>query len=349
MTSVIDGLDPADYQRDPLHKLDRDWPETNCYMDLWIEVLSALGKDPRAGLGFTLLQDFEGDQMSFFKIPTGDLERLFGVVIQELAIFDDLADHIAVQIARGRLPLIEVDGFFLPDTKDLSYRLAHTKTTIAINRIDRAAREMDYFHNAGYFRVSGQDFDGLLGQLPEQQSDEDRLFPYAEFAKLDKAANRTPSVADALDILRRHFEDRPSTNPIRAFLDAFPDHLARLADRDPEFFHAYTFNTMRQLGANFELLASHCEWLSEQGRDGGVDATAALTAARDQAAAISASSKVLQFQLARAVAKRKMDRLVDPLERMAANWDNAMRELGRALAGMTAGQATIESATRATG
>lgn len=334
MTSVIDGLDPSRYVRSPLHALDRDWPETNCYMDLWIEVLHALGKDPRAGLGFTVLQDFEGDQITFFKIPTGDLEALFGVVIQELAIFDELASHIATQVSRGRLPLIEVDGYFLPDTKGLSYRSDHVKTTVAVNRIDVAAREMDYFHNAGYFRLAGEDFDGLLGRLPDQANDAARLFPYSEFAKLDRVAARTPTATGAVEILRRHWRERPAANPIEAFLAAFPQHLAQLADRPPEFFHDYTFNTMRQLGSNFELLASHLDWLSRAGIDG-------LGTAHQEARAISQSAKTLQFQLARAVAKRKMDRLQEPLERIAAAWDTVMRELGAALGEVAAAPTSV--------
>ena len=52
----------------------RIWPETNCYVDLWIEVLAAAGFTPEAMLGFTLTQDFEGDQFTFFKVPLEDLE-----------------------------------------------------------------------------------------------------------------------------------------------------------------------------------------------------------------------------------------------------------------------------------
>ena len=37
----------------PLHGLERNWPETNCYVDLWIEVLHADGREPTAALAFT--------------------------------------------------------------------------------------------------------------------------------------------------------------------------------------------------------------------------------------------------------------------------------------------------------
>ena len=53
VSSVVSllGLDPASYARHPLHDDDRDWPETNCYTDLWLELLHALGVDPVAALG----------------------------------------------------------------------------------------------------------------------------------------------------------------------------------------------------------------------------------------------------------------------------------------------------------
>ena len=42
--------------RHPLHQGERVWLETNCYVDLWIELLHDFGFDPRAALGFTVLQ-----------------------------------------------------------------------------------------------------------------------------------------------------------------------------------------------------------------------------------------------------------------------------------------------------
>ena len=53
--------------RDP--RRERAWAETNCYVDLWVELLHALGHDPIAALPFTLAIDFEGDQWTFFKFP----------------------------------------------------------------------------------------------------------------------------------------------------------------------------------------------------------------------------------------------------------------------------------------
>jgi hypothetical protein len=67
------GLDPATWRPSALHGADRIWPETNCYVDLWVELLPALGHPVEAALPFTVLQDFEGDQFTFFKFPLEDL------------------------------------------------------------------------------------------------------------------------------------------------------------------------------------------------------------------------------------------------------------------------------------
>ncbi len=47
------GIDAATYVPHPLHTDKREWSETNCYVDLWIEVLNALGLDPVAAAAFT--------------------------------------------------------------------------------------------------------------------------------------------------------------------------------------------------------------------------------------------------------------------------------------------------------
>ena len=162
MTAVFPRARPDGYQSHPLHSSERMWPETNCYVDLWIEVLNAAGTAPEAMLGFTLTQDFEGDQFTFFKVPLEDLESLYDIRVTELAIFDRVERHVETQIARGRLCLIEMDSFYMPDTQGTAYRTEHGKTTVAINRLDFAGKDIEYFHNGGYFQLEGKDFDGLF-------------------------------------------------------------------------------------------------------------------------------------------------------------------------------------------
>ena len=230
MTAVFPGLDPDHYLPHALHDQERMWPETNCYVDLWIEVLSAAGLMPEAMLGFTLTQDFEGDQFTFFKVPLEDLETLYDIKVTELAIFDSVEAHVAEQISRGRLCLVEMDSFFMPDTQGVGYRQEHGKTTVGINRLDTTNRVMDYFHNGGFFRVDGEDFDGLFqGALPEGALP---FLPYTEFAKLpavlpsDEHQHET-----AWRLLKRHFVRRPETNPIAAFAQVFPVQVEAVAER----------------------------------------------------------------------------------------------------------------------
>src|SRR5262245_40425576 len=109
------GLDPATWRPSALHGGNRIWPETNCYIDVWVELLPALGHPVEPALSFTVLQDFEGDQFTFFKFPLEDLQTLFGLSVQELAIYESVEAQTMAQLRRGRPVLVEVDAFWLPD------------------------------------------------------------------------------------------------------------------------------------------------------------------------------------------------------------------------------------------
>jgi hypothetical protein len=303
-----------------LHDETRDWPETNCYVDLWIELLAARGFAPEAALGFTLIQDWEGDQFTFFKFAPRDLEACYGAVVQELSIYDSVEAHAIEQTARGRAVLVEVDGFYLPDTRGVSYRRQHTKTTIAINRIDPVARQLEYFHNAGFFALDGEDYDGVFTKLP-QQSRDDILFPYVEFARFDGTALKGEALrAAALAWLSQHYARRPQRNPVWAFAKTIGAQAEAVAKRAPDFFHAYAFNTLRQLGANFELCGSHLAWLFPAG-----DADNAIAACK----AISGGAKSLQFQLARAVARKRFSGLEEALTPVADAYDALFENIAR--------------------
>ena len=126
-TSPFPPLNPATFTRHGLHDDARSWAQSNCYVDLWVELLHSLGLDPIAGLAFTLAIDFEGDQWTFFKYPLSDLYSLYGIDVQELAIWRPLVEHVEQQVARGRLLIIEVDAWFLPDTTGTSYGAHHEK------------------------------------------------------------------------------------------------------------------------------------------------------------------------------------------------------------------------------
>ncbi|WP_026363071.1 DUF1839 family protein [Methylopila sp. M107] len=313
-------IDPSGWRNHAMHAADRHWPQTNCYADLWIEVLHAMGLEPAAAFGFAISQDFEGDQFTFFKPPLEDLESLYGLRVTELALYDDLVSHLALQAAQGRIVLIELDSFYLPDTAGLTYRTAHGKTTVAINRIDPAARELDYFHNEGFWRASGEDFDGLM-RLAPGQAREDTLFPYAEMARLPKErCSSAETAAAALSLLVRHIRRRPETNPLIGFRAVVEAQGAALKERPTESFHHYAFNTLRQLGANFELFASHLAWLTREGLEGLGEAEAA-------AGSIAEGAKIAQIVMARSVRQGSYGRLDGTLAAIQADHDRLIAAL----------------------
>ncbi len=306
------------YAAHRLHRQDRSWPETNCYVDLWIELLHVRGLAPEAMLGFTVRQDFEGDQFTFFKPSMAEIEDLYGLRLDELAIYDGLETHAVIQAARGNVVLVEVDALHLPDTAGTTYGREHSKTTIGILSLDPAAKHLDYLHNAGRFTLSGADYDGIFAQTD--------LPPYAEFVR----AVAEPLPGDrlsqaALGLLRANLARAPRRNPVRAFAVALTETGDALVQRPLSVFHKYAFNTTRQLGANFEMLGSHLAWLTASGAG---DFTAAVQAATR----LGAEAKAFQFQLARAFAKRSAAGLPEKLERPAATYEDVLGALRDALA-----------------
>jgi hypothetical protein len=319
MSSDSDGVDllgisPATWRSSVLHGGDRIWPETNCYVDLWIELLPALGHHVEAALSFTVLQDFEGDHFTFFKFPLEDLQRLFGLSVQELPIFDSVEAQSMAQLRRGRPVLIEVDAFWLPDAGD-AYRKAHVKTSIAVIALAPRDRRLGYFHGTGYYELAGADYDGLFHEPVV-------LFPYAEFVKRDGEALSGPALLEAsVALLRGHLEHRPRRNPIREWRLGLPAHLEGLAGRDMGHFHLHAFNVPRQLGANFEMLATYLDWLGTQ----GVEGLAPVAAASRH---LAEAAKAVQFQLARMVHRRRFDAGAVDLQPLEADYDLIFATLG---------------------
>ncbi|SDD36430.1 protein of unknown function [Cupriavidus sp. YR651] len=301
-----------------LHGEDAIWQETNCYMDLWIELLYGWGLDPRAALAFTVTQDFEGDHFTFFKYPQADLEQLYGTVVQEMAIYDTLEAHIAGQVDRGHAVLVEVDSFYLPDTRATAYRRSHVKTTIAIDRIDTAAQRLCYYHSLGYYTAGGEDYRGLLRLDPALRDNGDILFPYVECAKRIRPPLQGRALANAVaGQMRRHLGRRPLRNPVSRWRDEFHDQVGNVLARGDAYFHHYGFNLPRQLGANFEMLHHCLTWLGEHGYRVPAPVIGAATA-------IASESKVLQFRLARAVARRRHDPCTACLDMLESAYDRAI-------------------------
>ncbi len=254
-------LDAAAYQRHALHAEERVWVEKNCYVDVWIELIHAIGCEPLAITPFVVAIDFEGDQWTFFKPPHDELRDLYGVDCQELNCWRPLIEHAQEHVAAGKLISTEADAWWLPDTSGTDYRRQHTKSTIVINELDLEARRLGYFHNAGYFTLQGEDFDKTfrLDALPDPA-----FMPlFAEFVRVDRKVVRPQAELAAMSkrLLARHLVRRPVDNPIARFAARFAKDLPELQSRGLPYYHAWAFATVRQLGAASELMARYLEWL----------------------------------------------------------------------------------------
>lgn len=304
-----------------LHQGERVWTETNCYVDLWIELLNAYGLDPHAALGFTVRQDFEDDQFTFFKYPLEDLDLLYGLDVQELAIYESLEERVAVQIRRGHSVLVEVDAFYLPDTRATTYQRDHVKTTIGVDFIDTDARRLGYFHNTFYCVLEDTDYDGVFRRLPALAAQPDLLYPYAEFTKRVRPALAGPALVEAsLRRLATHLARRPQDNPVTRWRAAFAQHVETILARGEPYFHLYTFNVMRQFGANFELLSKYLGWLQER----RVEIPASIPAA---AKTIASEAMVVQFRTVRALMRKRRDLCEDCFDVLEAAYEQTLPPL----------------------
>lgn len=316
-TAVL-PLKAGNYQTHHLHREDRVWVEKNCYVDVWIEALHSLGLDPTAMLGFTMGLDFEGDQWTFFKPPHGDLSLLYGIDVFELNVWrGDILAHAEHHVREGKLVFTEADAFWMPDTAGTDYRTQHTKSTIVINALNKEAQQLGYFHNAGYYELSGEDFVHLFRVGYAQ--DPAFLPLFAEFARIDRIERLplTALVNASVEVLRRHLMRRPRHNPIRRFASQFPGDVTWLQNEGLPLYHAYAFASLRQLGANFELASIYLEWLIANGQEG-------LSPAQKAFGDVSSGAKAMVLKTARAVhAKRTVD-FGPMLEEMATAWDAGM-------------------------
>jgi hypothetical protein len=312
-------LDPATYGSHALHAGERAFPLANCYVDLWIEVLHALGADPFAMLPFTLSSDFEGDQWTFFKPPLADLLALYGIDVQELNVWGSLEAHVHEQISLGRVVVVEADAFFLPDTAGTGYGAEHTKTAIAVRSIDLGAERLGYFHNGGYYELSGGDFRGVfrLDEAPGAS-----LPPYVELAKIEGFVRRPEGdlVERSVLLLQSHVARRPRTNPIARFADRFGGDLAWLTRGDLSAYHRYAFATLRQCGACYELAALYLGWLAPR-------TELHLSVAAAELASIADRAKTLMFKTARAVNARRALEFEPNFAAMGSSWETAMSSL----------------------
>jgi hypothetical protein len=319
--AVLPELDAAAYQRSTLHAEDRVWVEKNCYVDIWIEVVHALGLDPIAMLPFVAAIDFEGDQWTFFKPKHDELYDLYGLDVQELNVWRSIAEHSIEHVGAGRMISTEADAFWLPDTAGTDYQRTHTKTTIVIQDFDLDKQRLGYFHNAGYYALEGEDFRQTfrVGAAPDPT-----FMPlFAETIRKDRLVKRPAAELRQRSraLLAKHVARRPSDNPVARFGKRFATDLPWVTEKGLPFYHAWAFATVRQLGAAMELLQVNLQWLEDP----------ALAPAAEAFAKISVTAKTFILKAARAVnGKRALD--ASPMfDEMAAAWQSGMDTLAQRL------------------
>ncbi len=309
------GLDAATYRRHALHAEDRVWVEKNCYVDIWIELIHAVGCEPLAIMPFTLAIDFEGDQWTFYKPPHDELRDLYGIDCQELNCWRPLIEHAEEHLAAGKLISTEADAWWLPDVAGTDYRRQHTKSTIVLAELDVAERRLGYFHNAGYFTLDGEDF----AQTFRLDREPDPAFMpfFAELVRVDRKIVRPADELRELSraLLTRHLARRAVENPVAKFATRFARDLPELQAKGLASYHAWAFATVRQLGSASELMARYLEWLG--GHD---DAVVAYDA-------ISTGAKSFILKAARAVNSKKPFDPSATFAEWAAAWDSAIAAL----------------------
>lgn len=319
---ALADLATPSYQPHAMHSEHAVWAEKNCYVDVWIELLHALGLEPAACMSFTLAIDFEGDHWTFFKPPHTDLRVLYGIEVQELNVWRRLIDHAAEHLAGGKLISTEADAFWLPDTAGTDYRQQHSKTTIVLNDLDLDHERLGYFHNASYFKLEGEDF----RQLFERDAVAAVLPLYAELIRIDRVQRRPlPELARLSgQLLREHLAWRPTSNPVPRFAARFDADLPELHAQGLAHYHAWAFTTLRQLGAAFELASNHLRWLAPQ-------SDVQLVSAAERFDVIAQDSKALILKLARVVNGKRAFDAKQNFSPMAQAWDDGMGLLEAAL------------------
>ena len=320
MTHRIFALDPASYRPHPTHSGDRIWAESNCYVDLWTELLHGAGFEPMAAMAFTIGVDLEGDQWTFFKFSLADLYTLYGVEVIELNLWRSLIDNVEEQLCLGRPSVVEADAWFLPDTPGTSYRTETCKDGYRVQMMDRETQRMGYFHNAGYYELSGDDFTGLPARGTSGRSG----IP-AALCRIGQARCRPACpvriclpcrCACSANICGRRRIPTP-LSVRRAFLSRFGVAFGRDPRNSP--VRVCRAPTVWRF---VELAGLYLRWLQSEGAGD-------LSASAEAFLQIADSAKALQFKTARFVNTRKPFDPSHTLDSMARAWDAGMNGLAR--------------------
>jgi hypothetical protein len=183
---------------------------------------------------------------------------------------------------------------------------------------------MGYFHNAAYYSLKDEDFVNTFRVgFP---ADATHMPFFAELIRVDRVIRRSEKELATLawQLLHKHCDRRPLTNPIEKFKQRLAQDLPILHERGLQHYHAWAFASTRQVGAAFELAAKTLRWLESHGY-------ANLESAAISFSEISNANKAFILKGARSVnAKRALD-LAATFDSMSAAWTAGMQSLAIAL------------------
>lgn len=312
----IAGLSPEGFAQHPLHRDESVWSNTNCYLDVWIELLHGLGHAPEPMFAAATAATAQGTQFEFLKVEHRDLEEVYGLRVGEHDIWLGLQEQVLLQLAAGNPMLIEADAFWLPDTRGVSYGIEHTKTSIVVLSADPQAQELVYLHNEGLHRLSGEDVDRVLGPGRREGIVPS---PYTELISLQglRSPAEVDAVAQTRRLLRLHARRAPRANPAGELVEILRARLPWLGEHGMQGYHALCFETTRQLGVVAMLAAAACRHAQEPG----------LEAAVQGWSAVSEEAKGIQFQLARIARGRGSKALEAAMDSVVEHWSQAAAAL----------------------
>ncbi|MDO4255062.1 MAG: DUF1839 family protein [Kocuria sp.] len=316
MTTTYPGLSVDGFQQHPLHQQDSLWSNTNCYLDVWIELLHGMGRRPEPLFAAAVAAETQVEQFEFLKIDHRDLEEVHGIRVGEYDVWTSLLEHVITQMRAGNLIIVEADAHWLPDTRGISYRIEHTKTSIVPLHVDREHQHLVYLHNEGLHELRGSDFEFVLGP---RRSEGIVPSPYVELVRMERLteANDDAAREHTIRLLRHHTHRAGTQNPAAELMDVLRARYEWLTTAGMDGYHALCFETTRQLGV-VSLLGA------EAVRFSGVEQ---LQPAAEAFTAVSKEAKALQFQLARVARGRQSTTLETTMNTIVAQWARAASTL----------------------
>lgn len=325
------AIDLNGHRQHALHEPSSVWSNTNCYVDIWLELLPLLGLNPSPSLVFAFGTDFVGDQWEFVKVSPTDVRELYGIRVGEYDTWRPLLEHIQLQLSLGNICLVEVDAYFLPDTLGTTYGISHVKTTIAPLVVDPAAKIARYLHNDGLFTLAGADFDGIFGKAAHHGLVPSPYVDLVRCGSIKHLSDNEMSEA-ATRLLVGYLKAAPQGNPVAALNNHILANTVELANNGMAFFHSFTFATTRQLGISAMFAAEFCRWLATVQPNTATAAQLAtavnhpLVRAAAAFGVVCSGSKSLQFKLARVANGRTSD-LGPLMSSIESQWAQGMKAM----------------------